>query len=284
VPQEGDKDKARRRRKKPPASAPPVDGLTEAGWQGERMLLHQRLHELEKVDQERAELAEAIARLEAELADAKEERYELQLALRAAQMELDRLADGGDTSAPPSPPPGRAAVCDDKATQVGSGGSADGFEFGTPATPREPGVQLAELQGALKQATADYKMLLEEVGQMRGQVESRDRELADAESERQRVALRLKAADHELEHYKAEVARLEAQLAALARRLSECEAHRRKYEDLEATHNKIQQRLHDAKAADEHFNSQPSSPARPNRRDGGTPNRERVRYLPPTGF
>eukprot|EP00955_Chlamydomonas_euryale_P097962 365118-Chlamydomonas_euryale.AAC.2 len=45
-----------------------------------------QLHELEKVDQERAELAEAIARLEAELADAKEERYELQLALRAAQV------------------------------------------------------------------------------------------------------------------------------------------------------------------------------------------------------
>uniref|UniRef100_A0A7S3VHP6 Uncharacterized protein n=1 Tax=Dunaliella tertiolecta TaxID=3047 RepID=A0A7S3VHP6_DUNTE len=72
----------------------------------------------------------------------------------------------------------------------------------------------------------------------------------------------------------------------LSRALEECEAHRRRFEDLEGCHSSVKQRLEAARASDDLFNRtsqrqqslQENPPASPARRG------EKIRYIPPTGF
>lgn len=71
-------------------------------------------------------------------------------------------------------------------------------------------------------------------------------------------------------------------MAALARQLGDCEAARRKFEDLESTHNTVQRRLQQARANDDRFNAHPAPPPQPDSPSGRKG--ERIRYIPPTGF
>lgn len=133
-------------------------------------------------------------------------------------------------------------------------------------------------------------ILFAEVATIRGEVSARDSALAAAEARITELTSRTASKDLEakLSAAQAEIARLEgllraaeARIAQLTHALSDCEAHRRKFEDLEATHSVVRQRLEAARTADEFINRPPSSPSS-QQSPGGRG--ERIRYIPPTGF
>eukprot|EP00798_Chlamydomonas_sp_ICE-L_P010093 gene10093-7988_t len=190
-----------------------------------------------------------------------------QLALRGSQKEVDRLAaelEKQPAFDPPTPTP----------APVGKGAP-------DPAQQQ----RMQQLEGALKQATMDYQLLLQEVSKIKSDLEHNDRLLSEQASKSGNSdALR-----DELEYYKSEVARLQAllqqqdmRIAQLTRQLSDCEAHRRKFE----------RRLAEAKMHDDRYNqardSPPPSPSPPMvpQRSGGSSSRrpEKIRYCAPGGF
>lgn len=85
---------------------------------------------------------------------------------------------------------------------------------------------------------------------------------------------------------------LEARVGTLTRQLAECEAGRKLFNDLEATHSSMQRRLAVARASDEIYGRELLGPGaaggveppqqRPRVDSAGR--RERERHLPVTGF
>ncbi|KAJ9529693.1 hypothetical protein QJQ45_014458 [Haematococcus lacustris] len=250
--------------------------------------------------------AAACEAAQGEVQALQEERYQLQLALRAAQRELELMKAAGPSPAPPAPPPSEV--------QLGS--------------QRVAAQKLAALEAALKRATEDYQLLLQgasdrvrapyplvphilsltwfvplgntgccalaaELRTIREEAVARDvtqRQLREERDALQRQLLshgaREGAAAGELAMLRTEVARLERQLrdaemriGQLTRALSDCEAHRRRWEELEGTHSTVKQRLEAARLSDELFNRQRPTPQPPSGSRA-----ERVRPLPPTGF
>ncbi|KAL6757738.1 hypothetical protein V8C86DRAFT_2615009 [Haematococcus lacustris] len=215
--------------------------------------------------------AAACEAAQGEVQALQEERYQLQLALRAAQRELELMKAAGPSPAPPAPPPSEV--------QLGS--------------QRAAAQKLAALEAALKRATEDYQLLLQELRTIREEAVARDvtqRQLREERDALQRQLLshgaREGAAAGELAMLRTEVARLERQLrdaemriGQLTRALSDCEAHRKRWEELEGTHSTVKQRLEAARLSDELFNRQRPTPQPPSGSRA-----ERVRPLPPTGF
>ncbi|GFH16541.1 WD_REPEATS_REGION domain-containing protein, partial [Haematococcus lacustris] len=125
--------------------------------------------------------------------------------------------------------------------------------------------KLAALEAALKRATEDYQLLLQELRTIREEAVARDvtqRQLREERDALQRQLLshgaREGAAAGELAMLRTEVARLERQLrdaemriGQLTRALSDCEAHRKRWEELEGTHSTVKQRLEAARLSDE---------------------------------
>lgn len=129
--------------------------------------------------------------LQSDLSNLMEERYQLQLALRAAQKELDKLridlaaATAAAASAPPPMPPTPAQPTSptlqphttakssqsqavpiqtdpetvDRATSPPP--DLPPLNLPPPSFPAPENAQLAALEGALRQATVDYQMLLQ---------------------------------------------------------------------------------------------------------------------------
>ncbi|KAJ9529806.1 hypothetical protein QJQ45_022230 [Haematococcus lacustris] len=215
--------------------------------------------------------AAACEAAQSEVQALQEERYQLQLALRAAQRELELMKAAGPSPPPPAPPPSEV--------QLGS--------------QRAAAQKLAALEAALKRATEDYQLLLQELRTIREEAVARDvtqRQLREERDALQRQLLshgaREGAAAGELAMLRTEVARLERQLrdaemriGQLTRALSDCEAHRKRWEELEGTHSTVKQRLEAARLSDELFNRQRPTPQPPSGSRA-----ERVRPLPPTGF
>jgi len=215
--------------------------------------------------------------LQADLENAQEERYQLQVALRAAQKEVERL---------------RSLLAANSSGNKVARATSPMSQHSQPSQAPADGLghkhaqQQAKLEGALRQAMADYQMLLKEVAGIRSQVSSRDAALQQCNLDKGKLEAALQAARAEAARLGALARDSDMRASKLSRALEECEAHRRRFEDLEGCHSSVKQRLEAARASDDLFNRtsqrqqslQENPPASPARRG------EKIRYIPPTGF
>jgi hypothetical protein len=101
-----------------------------------------------------------------------------QVALKAAQKQLASLNQPGkaaDTAAPQSSANGSSSRPGTSATN----GSSNGRSNGSSSDPLMQ-QKLSELEGALRQATSDYALILRELGAMRAEGASRQAGLDEA--------------------------------------------------------------------------------------------------------
>jgi hypothetical protein len=177
---------------------------------------------------EAAVTAKQVERLQGQLTGLQEERYQLQLALRAAHKQLGLLQQAGSQRALSAAAVATAVAEEAADSRPGSSSSGGGRCQGHDSSSTAMQDKLCQLEGALRQASSDYGLILRELGAMRAEGLARQAGLQAALADK---------ADAE-----AHADRLRDALAVLQQQLAAAST-------LQATHHSMAQRVSSAVAA-----------------------------------